>query len=374
MLAGQLLADRVEKRVARVFERIRYIERHRRVVVVAAEGLAAVLVSAGAGDVGVTGDDAFLQTGDRRYHLEGGTWRVYTRSSTVYLGMAAVRLDGSVVFVVVCQIVGRVGRHREHLTGVRVERDSRAALAVGGEVACQRFLGDLLQIKVNGGDNIVTRLGRRRGGLLGDSRTAEVGLHRAGACRAVQEGLKCALQTGFADEVAHLVAVFVLVGTAVGVRTPLVGGQGADRAEQMRGCGGVILADGFALNLNALKIRAVLLDVGDQVHRHIVRERVGRLVAEADRAHAVIDADHRACIRKRKVGRHAEVFLHIGAHGVDKLGRRDQLGRVNLRHLIDGVAILVGLGIGLIGLLGSVYRCRNRIQTERLCAVLHIIG
>lgn len=103
-----------------------------------------------------------------------------------------------------------------------------------------------------------------------------------------------------------------------------------DRAEQVRGGGGVVLADGFALDFNALKICAVLLDIGDQIHRHIVRERVGRLIAEADRAHAVIDADHRAGIRKREIGRHAEVFLHIGAHGVDKLGRGDQLGRIHL--------------------------------------------
>ena len=286
--------------------------------------------------------------------------------------MTAVRLDRGVVFVVVCQVVGRVGRHCEHLARVRVERNSRAALAVSGEIACQRFLGDFLQVKVNRGDNIVAGLGSCSGGLLGNSRTAKVGLHRAGACRAVQVGLERALQTGFADEIAHLVACLVLVRAAVFVGIPLVGGQGADRAEQVRGGGGVVLADGFALDFNALKICAVLLDIGDQIHRHIVRERVGRLIAEADRAHAVIDADHRAGIRKREIGRHAEVFLHIGAHGVDKLGRGDQLGRIHLCRLINGVAVLVGLGVGFIGLLGGVYRCRNRIQTERLGAVLHI--
>ena len=372
MLTGQLLTDRVEERIARVFERIRDVERHGRVVVVAAEGLSAVFVGAGAGNVGVAGDDTFLQTRDGGHHLKGGARRVHTRGCTVYLRMAVVRLDGGVVFVVVCQVVGRVGRHREHLARVRVERNSRAALAVGRQIAFQRFLGDFLQVKVNRGDNIVARFGSRSGGLLGNSRTAKVGLHRAGACRAVQVGLERALQTGLADEIAHLVACLVLVRAAVFVGTPLVGGQGADRAEQVRGGGGVVLADGFALDFNALKIRAVLLDIGDQVHRHIVRERVGRLIAEADRAHAVIDADHRAGIRKREVGRHAEVFLHIGAHGIDKLGRGDQFGRIHLRRLINGVAVLVGLGGGLARLLSSVYGRRNRIQTERLGAVLHI--
>ena len=39
---------------------------------------------------------------------------------------------------------------------------------------------------------------------------------------------------------------------------------------------------------------------------------------------------------------------------------------------INGVAVPVGLGVGLARLLGSVYGRRNRIQTERLGAVLHI--
>lgn len=72
VLTGQLLTDRVEERIARVFERIRDVERHGRVVVVAAEGLSAVFVGAGAGNVGVTGDDAFLQTRDGGHHLKGG--------------------------------------------------------------------------------------------------------------------------------------------------------------------------------------------------------------------------------------------------------------------------------------------------------------
>ena len=75
VLTGQLLTDRVEERIARVFERIRDVERHGRVVVVAAEGLSAVLVGAGAGNVGVTGDDAFLQTRDGGHHLKGGARR-----------------------------------------------------------------------------------------------------------------------------------------------------------------------------------------------------------------------------------------------------------------------------------------------------------
>ena len=54
-------------------------------------GLSAVLVGAGAGNVGVTGDDAFLQTRDGGHHLKGGAGG-YTPRLTVYLRMTAVPL------------------------------------------------------------------------------------------------------------------------------------------------------------------------------------------------------------------------------------------------------------------------------------------
>ena len=66
--------------------------------------------------------------------------------------MAAVRLDGGVVFVVVCQIVGRVGRHREHLAGLDVHDNGAAATMdrKGAHRLGQVLLDDGLYVLVDG--------------------------------------------------------------------------------------------------------------------------------------------------------------------------------------------------------------------------------
>ena len=135
MRAGQLLTDGIEKRVARILERACDVERHRRVMVFTGEFLAAVLENARAGDLGVRVDDALLQTCDGGQDLEGRAGRVHAARDAVHLGMAAVAraVLGRCGRIVIRKAVRRVGRHREHLARIRVERDRRAAPAVSGK-------------------------------------------------------------------------------------------------------------------------------------------------------------------------------------------------------------------------------------------------
>ena len=139
--------------------------------------------------------------------LEGRAGRIHAARDAVHLGMTAVvcTVIGRGGRIVVRKAVRRVGRHREHLACIRVERDRRAAPAVSGKVFRERTLRDLLQIEVKGRHDVVSRPGRR-GGLLRDLAAAEVGLHRARTGRAVQIALERFFQTGLADDRGHLIA------------------------------------------------------------------------------------------------------------------------------------------------------------------------
>ena len=115
----------------------------------------------------------------------------------------------------------------------------------------------------------------------------------------------------------------------------------------------------------------MLLDVGDEVHRNIVREGEGDGLAEADLAHAVIDADHRAHIVRRKTGRQTELFGHVFPHCRDEIRGGNQLCRVNPLYLVDFAAVRVIFRRGLPRLLD---RALHGAEAERVAAVLDVGG
>ena len=206
----------------------------------------------------------------------------------------------------------------------------------------------------------------RFGGLLRDRVAAEVGFDRARAGRAVQIAFERLFEAGLAHDRGHLVAGKRLIGVL-----PLARVHHAHRAEHMSGGCRVVLAHSFALHLNARIVLVMLLDVGDEVHRNIVREGEGDGLAEADLTHTVIDADHRAHIVRRKTGRQTELFGHVFPHGRDEIRGGNQLCRVNPLYLVDFVAVRVIFRRGLPRLLD---RALHGTEAERVAAVLDVGG
>ena len=82
----------------------------------------------------------------------------------------------------------------------------------------------------------------------------------------MQVRLQRKFQAGLADGVVHVVAFLFAVRPAAQRAVPFLSVDWADRAEQMRRIGRIVLAHSFALYVYALVILMVLLDVRDQVH------------------------------------------------------------------------------------------------------------
>ena len=144
---AELLADVAEDGVDRVDERrvqVERAERPRRVVVV--HPLAVHLAVAGVDEVGVGRVAAGVDRRGRGHDLEGRARRVEAGRGAVQQRVRAPAVGADAGHLVEAlldevRVVGRRGVHRQHLPGLDVERDDRAA------AAAERVLGGPLRAR-----------------------------------------------------------------------------------------------------------------------------------------------------------------------------------------------------------------------------------
>ena len=177
--SGQEDADIIKERVTGIFDRIGYVHGHGRIVVFTFEFLPSKFKHARTGKGGVGVDHTLLKRCDRAEHLEGRARCIQAAYRAVVQDIARVGLQFIVIAVIILQIIGRIRSHDQHLARIRVKRNRCSAAFIPGKVICQRILRYLLQLQVDRGDHVVTRLRRIGLRLIFKHRAAaQIGFHR----------------------------------------------------------------------------------------------------------------------------------------------------------------------------------------------------
>ena len=279
------------------------------------------------------GDDSALERGHGRAELEGRAGGVDAVRCAVEERQAVVGAQRLIVPIERRWVIGRVRREGEHLAGLHAHHDGRAAAlaAVGvhhaGDRPLKALLGGGLQVDVE-----CQRHGAARLGLLAVKFAgffaAGVGRDDLRAVRALEIGLERLLHARLADEGVHGIALVLIADVArLLVAVPLLGPDRADVAEDVRGVGRVVYADGRGSGRHALELPVDHLT--DQLDGDVACEGVFH-VLNAAQLQPVAHADNqpRVAVAERAV--HAVVIAQDG----EQLRARDVDGQ--------GVALCIG--------------------------------
>ena len=226
-----------------------------------------------------------FQTGNRRDRLERRAGRIRACNRAVEQRCQLVCRQLFIVLVKCSQIIGRIVRQCKNFAVANVYHGSRAALCAANALAapCQRLLRNLLQVGINGQNNIVAGL-CLLGFFLAHNVAAGIGLNGALAIRAAQIFLKRLLRAGLADLRVHGVAiVLVLVPVLCKNRAGVSQNVGCHIALNLAFCRSLYFYAGIFLLLLAHAHNKIHRNVGCQCKRIVHGELfLFHLIANAD--------------------------------------------------------------------------------------------